>query len=246
MTIYDVWASSDTNVYAVYDDRVLHYDGSDWTVTTLETDVEEIGLRGIWGSGENEIFVIGYKSGRGASNAHNFISHYNGSEWTEMSTGDKGFLTGIWGSSDSNILATGTSGIYQYNGDIWSQMNTGYGYEKNYIGVWGHSEKDVFFVGSGSTVLHYNGESWNELYTGIDKNLRRIWGRSLDDIYVIGEFGSAFYYDGSIWQDISVTEEYSLQDVWVSPSGKVFVGVSSWDDDVGEEYGVILNYTCRE
>jgi hypothetical protein len=45
--------------------------------------------------------------------------------------------------------------ILHYDGAVWSQMDSGT--SEHLTGVWGASERDVFAVGVGGTILHYDG-----------------------------------------------------------------------------------------
>jgi hypothetical protein len=67
-------------------------------------------------------------------------------------------LKGVWGTSDSNVFAVGTSGtILQFNGTIWTAMESG---TANFLNsVWGSSTDNVFTVGDTGTILFYDGTS---------------------------------------------------------------------------------------
>ncbi len=239
---HDVWVNSKTDAYTVLDQTVYHFDGQDWTSTKLETDMQFLSLRGVWASGEQDVFVVGYKKhDYSSTNYHSYIGHYDGVSWTEMSTGDEGSLKRVWGSSGTDVFAVGPSGIFHYGGQTFELVNTGYGYEKTYSSVWGLSESDIFFVGAGSTVLHFNGEAWNEIYTGINQTLTSIWGRSLVDVYAVGQEGDLFHFDGTTWENIFECDDVHFSDVWVSPDKGVFIaGYDHEDYEPWEPFGVIL------
>ncbi len=66
-------------------------------------------------------------------------------------------LSGVWGSSGSNVFAVGDLGtILHSNGSSWSAMSSGAG--NNLSGVWGSSGSNVFAVGDWGTILHYGNE----------------------------------------------------------------------------------------
>ena len=53
-------------------------------------------------------------------------------------------------------------------------------------GVGGTSGSEVFVVGNGDTILHYNGSLWQTMQSGDYVYLNDIWGTSSHDIFVIG------------------------------------------------------------
>ena len=53
--LMDVWGTSGTDVYAVGDGTILHYDGSAWT----EMEPMERLLTGVWGSSAVDVFAVG-------------------------------------------------------------------------------------------------------------------------------------------------------------------------------------------
>ena len=53
--LLDVWGTSGTDVYAVGDQTILHYDGSTWT----EVQTTERRLTGVWASSPVDVFAVG-------------------------------------------------------------------------------------------------------------------------------------------------------------------------------------------
>lgn len=59
-------------------------------------------------------------------------------------------------------------------------------------GVFGFGADDVWAVGEGSTVLHWDGTSWSKLFTPFDDaiekpHLRAVWGSSPADVWIVGD-----------------------------------------------------------
>ena len=44
--------------------------------------------------------------------------------------------------------------------------------------VWGSSGSDVFAVGNGGTILHYDGSAWSAMTSGTTFALNGVWGSS--------------------------------------------------------------------
>ncbi len=111
-------------------------------------------LNEVWGSSGSDVFAVG-NSGT--------ILHYDGSEWSAMTSGTTDTLLGVWGSSGSDVFAVGRGGsffspegtILHYDGSAWAEMTSGT--SASFYDVWGSSGSDVFAVGSSGTIFHYDG-----------------------------------------------------------------------------------------
>jgi hypothetical protein len=66
-------------------------------------------------------------------------------------------------------------------------------------GIWGAAADDVFAVGDGGTILHYDGADWRPMASGIGENLEAIWGVSGTDVFAVGTGGTILHYDGVDW-----------------------------------------------
>jgi hypothetical protein len=97
-------------------------------------------------------------------------------------------------------------------------------------GIWGSSATDVFAVGSGGTVIHYDGTGWSSMQSWTDKQLNAIWGSSPGNVFAVGVSGTILTFDGSTWSQMSsgITDELAqLKGVWGSSDSNVFaVGTS--------------------
>ena len=74
--------------------------------------------------------------------------------WSRMASGTTNNLTGLWGTSPSDIFAAGPKGtILHFDGRAWSPIQTG---TTEPLGaIYGFSGNDVFVVGGGGTILRY-------------------------------------------------------------------------------------------
>jgi hypothetical protein len=246
-TIYAMWGSSNTDVYAVggewdYPDQqyrsvMYHYDGSAWNTVDSETDryndTDGWGsfLRDIWGTSSNNVFYV-ERGGR--------IHHLKGSTWSRMDTGIGTWVYGIWGSSSSDIFAVGQDGvILHYDGnkeDFWTPMSSGT--KANLNDVWGSSSSDVFAVGytydstspqSNPIILHYDGSSWSEMETGVAQgNFSGVWVSADGEAFVVGSERNVgtiiLHYNGTLWSkmDNSASAIMSIYSVWGFDSADVY------------------------
>ena len=134
-------------------------------------------LNDIWGSSADNVFAVG----NGGT-----ILHYDGSNWSGMSSGTSGYLYGVWGSSGDNVFAVGNGGtILHYDGSNWSAMTSGTIQGLN--DVWGSSADDVFAVGWVGTILHYDGSNWSGMSSGTTfEKLSAVCGSSEDNVFAVG------------------------------------------------------------
>ena len=84
-------------------------------------------------------------------------------------------------------------------GTTWAKMKSPV--TANLMGVWGSSPTDVFAVGAGGTILHYNGTKWSDMTSSklTKAHLHAVWGSSSSDVYAVGASGTIVHYDGKKW-----------------------------------------------
>ncbi|MDM7999808.1 MAG: hypothetical protein QUS33_07390 [Dehalococcoidia bacterium] len=115
--------------------------------------------------------------------------------------------------------------------DGWATQTSGI--ELTLYGIWGTSPADVFAVGEGGTILHYDGTSWSSMSSGVSAALFGVWGSSSTDVFAVGETGTICHFDGNSWNSIPSGTSKHLRGVWGTDNESVFaVGYS----------GAILHY----
>ena len=148
--------------------------------------------------------------------------------WQQLTPITTQALTGIWGSSASNIWVTGTAGtLLHYNGTQWSSVLSGTTLDLE--DVWGTGPNDVWVVGGtqsqGGIVLHYNGSQWSQVATP-SNTARAIWGTSPTNIFVAGgdtTFGYVQRYNGTAWTFIHSSNASRFLDVSGQTGSDVWV-----------------------
>jgi len=165
-------------------------------------------LAGIWGSGPNDVYAVGYGDNERVSLP--LVYHKDGSGWTASSPPlpsgvTSGNITGVWGWPGGNVYAVGVGNgntvplLYTNSGGVWSTKRLTYpgGVSSIYLhAIWGSSAEDVYAVGSGGSntvpvVYHKNGDNWDPtiltLPTGVGTGyLHGIWGSGPNDVYAVG------------------------------------------------------------
>jgi photosystem II stability/assembly factor-like uncharacterized protein len=93
--------------------------------------------------------------------------------------------------------------------------------------VWGSSADDVFVVGYGGTILHYDGADWESMVSGTSAALLSLWGTGPNDVYAVGENGTLLHYDGLRWLPMRSGTAAFFYDLWGDASSNSLVVVGS-------------------
>jgi hypothetical protein len=110
----------------------------------------------------------------------------------------------------------------RWNGSAWASVPLEY-HDLN--AVWGAAAGDVWAVGSGGDILHFDGASWTTVESGTTAPLAGLWGTGPSDVWAAG--GGIMHYDGSAWSTVS-SGRPSATAVWASgPSDVWAVGNDS-------------------
>ncbi len=156
-----------------------------------------------------------------------------------------GSITSFWGTSSTDLFAVGgeigppgEALILWHDGNTWARMPVD---GPTLWWVHGFAHDDVFAVGEGGTVVHFDGTAWTTLRSGSPYTLWGIWGSSPTDIWAVGGDvmrsvdSVLLHYDGTTW-----TEETSVS----KPNDMYFKIWGSGADDVWavSERGVIIHY----
>ena len=67
------------------------------------------------------------------------------------------------------------------------------------MGISGSGPRDVWAVGLGGGMLHYDGASWLPSPVGTSAHLSSVWAASESDAWAVGAEGTLLHYDGSRW-----------------------------------------------
>ena len=166
--VFSASADSPTDAWAFsFQDRVLHYDGSNWTIVKRFAKPVESGLAisssNVWVFGQSFAPELG-------------TWHYNGATWTKVSSG--GGLNGASALSANSIWAYGGTNVAHWNGSTWKKTSVKSLIPKNgeftrwqVTGIVPISSASVYAIASGGkqdvggpiAVLHYNGHAWTRL-----------------------------------------------------------------------------------
>ncbi len=199
--------------------------------------VVNVGLKGIWANSPSDVWAVGDES---------IALHYDGMTWQKSSIPDdnggvpKTDLKAVWASGPSDVWAVGTLGrAFHYDGQGFRQTPTNVQAVSNLNAVWGLHENDVWAVGGDPTkvntqdVVHWTGQSWQSVNTGLLGNLFGVWAGAPNHVYACGtvaqpsQKGQLIHFNGQKWEGIDPQTSSELHAIWGTLENRIFmVGVS--------------------
>ncbi|MFZ9888523.1 MAG: WD40/YVTN/BNR-like repeat-containing protein [Myxococcota bacterium] len=98
-----------------------------------------------------------------------------------------GSVSGVWGSSPSDVYAVGggeAGAIYHFDGTEWGRVE--HPAVPLLVWVYGFGPDDVWAVGTRGGVLHFDGNEWSRLDPGLSDDLWGVFGHSPNDVWLVG------------------------------------------------------------
>jgi len=92
----------------------------------------------------------------------------------------------------------------------------------NLTDVWGSSASDVWVVGEGGAILHFDGSDWGLVDTDFTADLQAVRGASASDVWAAGRRGAIVRYDGVRWREVTSPTSDHLNDIWVNTASDVW------------------------
>ena len=68
--------------------------------------------------------------------------------------------------------------------------------------IWGFATDNLWAVGDGGQILHFDGTTWSLQPSGVTRNLQSVWGSSASDIWAVGDQGTILHFDGTAWSQV--------------------------------------------
>src|SRR5438445_3430450 len=65
--------------------------------------------------------------------------------------------------------------------------------------AWGSASNDVWAVGEGGTILHWDGTAWSASASGTGNLLYSVWGSASNDVWGVDDRGTILHWDGTAW-----------------------------------------------
>lgn len=185
--------------------------------------------------------VVQYDEGDGG-NGVGLVFRTDGSRDTViepvLTTND--YLRSMWASPSGSLWLSSESGNVWTTADVlWSQPkgpNLDFkvedptlrwavttlpdlqdkGYPPNLGAIWGTDDSNVFTAASNGPIYHWNGKTWQQVYTALG-TISSFSGTSAQDVFAVGEKGALVHFDGSTWRALRSPDGV--------PSDELFTGI---------------------
>jgi hypothetical protein len=140
--LWGVWGASPSDVFAVGDGVIMHYDGRTWTNVLDSPSLQTAALRAVWGSSGADVYAVGLDG---------MILHLRDSKWRSVHNEPGRKLRSVWGTSSRDVWAVGHETLMHFDGREWVELDAGKG--RDLLAVWA-TPGNVFAVGANGLVLH--------------------------------------------------------------------------------------------
>ena len=220
----DVWAAGGTADHGL----VLHGDGESWTA--VETGATGL-LWWVYGFTSEDVYAVG---------EHGLLLYHDGASWQPVESGTDVTLYGVWGASRDDVWIVGGDAAVEGSAVILRGHGTSFRRVTDLpaeltpaalFKAYGYAADDVMIVGSGGSVLRWNGASWRRDAAVTSEPLFSLWGRGEDDIYAVGGWlnGTVLHYGGDGWTQVEDAAGSGLSGVFTAPgSPTVAVGPDAY------------------
>jgi photosystem II stability/assembly factor-like uncharacterized protein len=122
------------------------------TSGSLETSPTSQTLRDVWGRSASDIYAVGDQG---------TIVHYNGSGWSSMASGTTANLRGVAGAATATYAVGQGGTLLELSNGTWTRIDLGLSADLRGVSL--TADDDVFVVGTGDTILHYDGMQWSPI-----------------------------------------------------------------------------------
>ncbi len=192
--LYDVSGQSAQDLWAVGAMGTIFHKGAGdmWPAQVPMVPASVATLRGVWESPQQAVWAVG-ESGT------LFHRDGDGAPWTQdMPPTDQFTLNAVWGSGSDDLWAVGDTGVIwrKLGSQAWVSQDSSLTENNSLFAVWGSSASSVWVVGEEGLILHWDGNRWSKLQSGVNQTLRRIWGTASGEVWVAGEGGTLLHYAG--------------------------------------------------
>jgi hypothetical protein len=176
-SLASVWAASSTNVWAVGNELILHYDGTAWSNVGFPPSFDKYhDLHSVWGSGPSDVWAVGSQAG---------IFHYDGTAWTLAVPGGGDPYVTVAGNGPSDAYVFYSDGsVSHWDGTSWNDtgLTAPYGVTAGAV-----SGADVWAVGDLTKVHHYDGTTWTTEIPSTTAVMNAVTIASSGEVYVAGD-----------------------------------------------------------
>ncbi len=225
--VYDLYALSESNMWAVGALNISHYNGRNWTISESITST---------------LYSMDFdEKGNGWAVGERIIYRFVDGEWSLYDFSFKDALYSVDVISESEAWAVGASGVngrsvmYYYDGAQWESVgpNTLPGlHSVSFL-----NQDQGWAVGERGAVVKYEAGRWVSARSGTYQLLSDVTMLSVDNVWAVGgddyfepdrldeqQQRLILHFDGSKWEKVIDTVNWSLQSIIFNSNGGWAVG----------------------
>jgi hypothetical protein len=188
---------------------------STWTMENPKPDNQQ--RSDVWAITPSDAWAVG---------SGGLVEHWNGSAWTDVSSGVTADLYAVWAANSSDVWIVGAAGtVLRWNGSALSQMTTNF--TQPIYDVHGTGPNDVWLagevgIGAGPYtpgLRHWNGSTLTTVKAlGCSTDVYTVYAVSPSDVWAGGSNRTACHFDGTAWTDKGFAYPYqdNFTDLWAS------------------------------
>ena len=219
-----VWAVGERGMVGVRDPAI----GDDWCWCAPAGTTDW--LKGVWGTGDDDVWIVGGDAGVGTPERGSTVLHWNGTalRTVDIGAGTDSHMTGVWSSGPNDVWIVGVNAaVRHWNGTTWQNRNLPAGHHA--MGVWGSGPDDVYVAGrhvvkgggSAAVVHHWNPATgaWDTSASYFEASVtgvgfHAIEGTGPNDIWAVGDMfaatgggpGFTVHFDGTSWNEVATPD----------------------------------------
>lgn len=123
-------------------------------------------------------------------------------------------ITAVVSAGTTGGVLPGNTGFF-YKVQAWPITTT-------FLGIWGSGASDIWVVGEGGFIMHWNGSAWSTVASGTTEHLLSVFGISSSDVWAVGSAGTIVHWNGATWSTVASSTTQSLHGVWGSGTSDVW------------------------
>ena len=190
--LWGIWGIAANDVWSVGEccgggsGLVMHFEGTEWMPVRTAWPCRD--LADVFGAAGDAVFAVGGYS----SCDETAIFRLDGDGWSAVGPHRElwaHYLAAVWTDADGSGWAVGTNGtVCRRDGLDWACGETGE--PVKYGGVWGVRSDDVFVVGGGGTIRHWDGSTVFDWSSPTTSDLTDVWGIGEEVVFAVGFGGT--------------------------------------------------------
>jgi hypothetical protein len=197
-----------------------------------------VALRGIWGTGASNVYVVG-----GGDKKDGVVLHFDGSAWSTAHSDSSYSLHGIWGASASDLYAAGhgTKGgvIVRSSGSAWT-VDVLAAISEDLVDIDGVSATEVYACGQGKVHEKLASGLWGEAADlGLMTEMMDVFVVNAKHTMAVGKDtsgnGVLVFTEDNVWKSSTLTG-IALHGSWGTVKGALYyVGAQKTTGLVAQE-----------